>query len=72
MTGDLDPARRLYAEPDARELLASIPALAERIHASLVALQGDPSPARCADLVQTLYGTQTHIQRPRTAIERDA
>lgn len=67
MTGDLDPTRRLYAEPDAGELQAALPALAERIHAEMGALAADPSRARCDGMVLSLYGAQTHVQRLRMA-----
>lgn len=70
MIGDLDPARRVYAEPDADELLATLPALAERIHAELEALAADPSRNRCDGAVLALYGAQVHVQRLRTAGER--
>lgn len=64
-TGDLDPNRRLYAEPDAAELQAALPALAERLHAELQALASDPTRSRCDGLVLSLYGATTHIQRLR-------
>jgi len=67
MTGDLDPTRRMYAEPDAGELQASLPALAERIHVELDALAADPSRSRCDGVVMTLFGAQTHVQRLRMA-----
>ena len=70
MNGDLDLSRRLYAEPDVRELLSGIPALAAQLYTSLNAPQNDPSPSRCESLVLTIYGAQTHVQRLRTAVER--
>lgn len=65
MTGDLDLARRLYAEPKADELQAALPALAERIHAELDALAADPSRSRCDGVVLALYGAGVHVQRLR-------
>jgi hypothetical protein len=65
MTGDLDLTRRLYAEPDADELQAALPALAERLHAELDALAVDPSRSRCDGVALSLYGAQTHVQRLR-------
>ena len=65
MTGDLDLARRLYAEPDAAELRAALPALAERLHAELQALASDLTRSRCDGVVLSLYGATTHIQRLR-------
>lgn len=65
MTGDLDLSRRLYAEPDAGELLAALPALAERIHAELEALAADPSRSRCDGVALSLYGVTAHVQRLR-------
>jgi hypothetical protein len=68
MIGDLDLARRLYAEPKADELQAVLPALAERIHAELEALAVDPCRSRCDGVVLSLYGAQTHVQRLRMTI----
>jgi hypothetical protein len=65
MTADLDPVRRLYAEPRADELQAALPALAARIHAELDALAVDPSRSRCDGVVLSLYGATTHVQRLR-------
>ncbi len=65
MTGDLDLARRLYAEPDAGELQAALPALAKRIQAELEALAADPSRSRCDGVVLALYGAGVHVQRLR-------
>lgn len=70
MNGDLTLSRRMYAEPDVRELLEAIPSLTAQLSASLDALRSDPSPSRCADLALTLYGAQTHVQRLRMAVER--
>ena len=67
MTGDLDPSRRLYAEPDAQTLQAALPALADRIHAELQALAADPSRSRCDGVVLSLYGAGVHVQRLRMA-----
>jgi hypothetical protein len=67
MTGDLDLARRLYAEPKADELRAALPALAERLQAELKTLAVDPSRSRCDGVVLSLYGAQTHVQRLRMA-----
>lgn len=69
MTGDLDLARRLYAEPKADELQAALPALAERIHAELDALAADPSRSRCDGVVLALYGAGVHVQRLRMATD---
>lgn len=65
MTGDLDPSRRLYSEPDAIELQAALPELADRLCAELTALAADPSRNRCDGVAMTLYGAQTHVQRLR-------
>jgi hypothetical protein len=70
MKGDLNPARRMYAEPELDDLLDELPELMHSLCDALDALQSDPGPARCASLIQTLYGAQTHIQRLRTALER--
>ncbi|UGB39121.1 hypothetical protein [Frateuria soli] len=67
MTGDLDPQRRMYATPNAAELQAALPALAERIRTDLEALVFDPSPSRCDGVALTLYGAQTHVLRLRMA-----
>jgi hypothetical protein len=69
-TGDLDPQRRMYTMPDADELKAALPALAERIHAELDALAADPSLSRCDGVVLSLYGAQTHVQRLRMTTNR--
>lgn len=70
MTGDLDLARRLYAEPNADELQAALPALAERIHAELDVLAADPSRSRCDGVVLALYGAGVHVQRLRMVVGR--
>lgn len=72
MTGDLDPARRMYAEPDAGELQAALPALAERIRAELEALAADPSRRRCDGVVLALYGAGVHVQRLRMVADQQA
>ena len=72
MTGDLDLARRLYAEPKADELQAALPALAERIHAELDALAADPSRSRCDGAVLSLYGAGVHVQRLRMVANQKA
>lgn len=71
MIGDLDLARRLYAEPKADELQAALPALAERLHAELEALAADPSRSRCDGVVLSLYGAQTHVQRLRMVADHE-
>ena len=71
MTGDLDLARRLYAEPRADELQAALPALAARIHAELDALAVDPSRSRCDGVVLSLYGATAHVQRLRTVANHE-
>jgi hypothetical protein len=68
--GDLDPIRRLYAEPDVISLLSDLPNIASRLQADLEALQGDPSPARCEDMAFSLYGAQVHVLRLQTALSR--
>jgi len=67
---DLDPVRRLYAEPDAISLLSAIPSIANAIQASWEALQGDPTPTRCEDMAFTLYGAQRHVLRLQEALSR--
>lgn len=69
-TGDLDPQRRMYAMPDADELKAALPALAERIHAELKALAADPSQTRCDGVALSLYGATAHVQRLRMVAAR--
>jgi len=67
---DLDPVRRLYAEPDAISLLSAIPSIANSLQASWEALRDDPSPARCEDMAFSLYGAQVHVLRLQTALDR--